>query len=94
MGWGVVTEPDAAVKVVLLEPAGTVTETGTVIAAPDELSVTANPLPDAGLDSVTVQVEDAPDTTVDGEQASEDIRTGATRVSAAVPEVPFRDAFN
>ncbi|MCX6634225.1 MAG: hypothetical protein NT090_03940, partial [Acidobacteria bacterium] len=93
-GWLAVTGPAVALKVALVEPAGTVTEAGTVRATLLALKVTANPLAGAALVRLTVQVLNAPEFTVEGEQASADKTAGATRVRLAVFDPPFRVAVS
>jgi len=89
-----VTEPALAEKVALVEPAGTVTEAGTVRAALLLLNDTTCPPVGAALVWLTVQVLDAPEFTVEGEQASADKTAGATRVRLAVCDPPFRVAVS
>jgi hypothetical protein len=60
----VVTEPAVTVKVPVVAPAATVTEAGVVKAAVLSESVTTNPPVGAARDSVTVQVEVAPEATL------------------------------
>ena len=93
-GWLEVTEPAVALKVVLVEPAGTVTEAGTVRAALLVLNDTTCPPVGAALVWLTVQVLDAPEFTVEGEQASADNTAGATRVRLAVCDPPFSVAVS
>lgn len=50
-------EPTVAVKVVLVAPLATTTPVGTVTPASELVSVTLDPLPEAGPFKVTVQVE-------------------------------------
>jgi hypothetical protein len=93
-GWLAVTEPAVARKVVLVEPAGTVAEAGTVRAALLLLNDTTCPPVGAALVWLTVQVLNAPELTVEGEQASADKTAGATRVRLAVCDPPFRVAVS
>ena len=78
-----------AVKVVEVEPAGTVTDAGVVSSALLSDSVTEVPPVGATLVSVTVQVLVALEPRLVGEQASEERATGATRLRVAVWETPF-----
>jgi hypothetical protein len=93
-GWLAVTVPAVALKVVLVKPAGTVTDAGTVRAALLAPNDTTCPPVGAALFWLTVQVLDAPEFTVDGEQASADNTAGATRVRLAVCDPPFRVAVS
>ena len=77
-----------------MELAGAVTDSGTVRAGPDTLNAATKPPAGAALDKETVQVVDAAETTVEGEQMREDTSTGATRVSVALAELPFNDAVS
>ena len=79
-------------KVAEVNPPATVTVAGTVSAELPEDSTTAEPPEDAAVLRVTVQVLDAPAATLAGEHCSADIRTGATRVSVAICDPPFREA--
>jgi hypothetical protein len=92
--WLDVTKPAVAVKVILVKPAGTITDAGTPRAELLSLNVTAYPLPGAALVNPTVQVEEAPEITVDGEQASEERTAGATSENETVAEEPFSVALN
>ena len=93
-GWLAVTEPAVALKVALVDPADTVTEAGTVRAALLALNDTTCPPVGAALVWLTVQVLNAPEFTVEGEQASADKTAGATRVRLAVRDPPFRVAVS
>ena len=77
----------------VVDPAATVTEAGVVSAALLSDVVTLDPPVGAAADSVTVQVEVAPDTTLFGVQASlvTVTATGVT-VTVAVFELPFNAA--
>ena len=75
------------VNVVDVEPAGTVTEAGTVAAAALDVSVTTFPPVGAGPLSVTVAVEDVPPVTVVGLRANA-LTVGAATVSLQVFEAP------
>lgn len=80
----------AAVKVAADEPAGMVTDEGTLKAAPLEEIVTAEPPLGAAAESVTVQVEELPDDTELGEHCTEEA-AGAGWVAALtliLPPVP------
>ena len=70
-----------------MEPAGTVTEAGTVAAAALDVSVTTFPPVGAGPLSVTVAVEDVPPVTVVGLRANA-LTVGAATVSLQVFEAP------
>jgi hypothetical protein len=56
------------------------------------ITATERPPVGAAFDRVTVQVVDAPELTEDGEQVRDETVAGATRVSVAAPEVPFKVA--
>jgi hypothetical protein len=92
--WFVVTEPAVAVKVAVVEPAGTVTEAGTVRAALLSLRLTAVPPVEAARDRVTVHEEVAPDETDVGEHCRLEIvrLAGGVTVSENVLEEPLRVA--
>ena len=81
--------PAVAVKVVLEEPAATVTEAGTVRAATLLESDTAAAGTRCAADNVTVQVEVAPAARLAGAQDNELRTTGANSESEAVWEAPF-----
>ena len=75
----VATVPAVAVKVVLVLPAGTVTLTGTVATeALPLVSVTTVPPVGAAMFKVTVPVDGAPETTVDGFNVTDDTESGPT----------------
>jgi len=90
--WLVVMVPRLAVKVVEVVVAGTVTEAGMVSKA--LLSERATLLPPVGTAwfRVTVQVVDAPEFTLVGLHDKAVTSMGATRVTLAVLEAPFRVA--
>ena len=69
-------------KLTVVLPCVTVTEFGTERVLVEELSVTAKPLPEAGPESVTVQVPEPPARTFCGEQVSpaKDTGTGAREI--------------
>ena len=92
--WAIDGVPAVAVKLALVTPATTVAEAGTVKAALSEERVTSRPDPDAGLFSVTVQVEVVPTGTVAGLQESKAGVTGLSNDSEAVAEPPFRVAVS
>jgi hypothetical protein len=74
------------------DPAGTFTEAGTVNAEPLAETDTMTPPAGAGAESVRVQVEEAPASSVVVLHANAEMSTGATRVKLAVWEAPFRVA--
>ena len=74
-------------NVAVVAAAATVTEAGTVSAALVSLKVTTAPPVGAAFDSVTVQVLDPFGPKLVGLHASEDTRTGATRLIVALAEV-------
>jgi hypothetical protein len=78
-----------ALKIAEVAPAATPTEVGVVKAV--LLSERATPAPPEGaaLVRVTVQVLEALDPRLLGVQATEDTRTGATRLTLAVAELPL-----
>jgi hypothetical protein len=86
--------PAVAVKLAVVAPDGTVTEDGTLRA--ELLSETATEAPPVGatLDSVTAQLEVAPDAIVAGAHCSDETFTvvGGVTVNEAVLELPFSDA--
>ena len=88
-----VTEFAVAGREALVAPAATVTEVGTVRAALFALSVIAVPPAGAALVRLTVQVVEVPESTVEGEQATEDRTAGAIRVRAADLELPYNEAL-
>jgi hypothetical protein len=88
-----VTELAEAGSEALVAPAGTVTEVGTVSAVPFALTVITIPPAGAALVRLTVQVVEVPESTVEGEQATEDRTAGAIRVRAADLELPFNEAL-
>jgi hypothetical protein len=74
------------------DPAGTFTEAGTVNAKTLAETDTMTPPAGAGAESVRVQVEEAPASSVVVLHANAEMSTGATRVKLAVWEAPFRVA--
>ena len=82
--------PAAAVKVLVVEPAASEIDAGTVTSGLSLDSMTATPAAGAACDSVTVQVEDAPLLNVAGVHATELTTTwlGAFRVTLAVMLTP------
>lgn len=82
------TEPAVALKLALEEPAATVTPAETVNTVLLSEIATAAPPAGAAEDSVTVQLVDPPDTTVEGEHCKFETvgRTGVLTV--IVPPVP------
>ena len=87
------TEPAVAVKLAVDAPAATVTEAGVVNAELLSETVTAEPPVGAAADSVTVQVDVAPEAMLVGEHASlETVTAGGVTVTAAVAELPFSAA--
>jgi hypothetical protein len=89
--------PDGSVvavaeNVAVADPAGTFTEAGTVNAKTLAETDTMTPPAGAGAESVRVQVEEAPASSVVVLHANAEMSTGATRVKLAVWEAPFRVA--
>ena len=85
--------PAVTVKLAVVDPAATVTDAGVVNAALLSDVVTLAPPVGAAADSVTVQVEVAPDTTLFGVHASlETVTATGVTVTAAVVELPFNAA--
>ena len=85
----VVTVPAVAVKVVLMLPAGTVTLAGTVTTAVLALvSVTTVPPVGAAMFKVTVPVDGAPETTVDGFNVTDDTTNSGVTVRVALRLLP------
>jgi hypothetical protein len=77
--------PAVAAKVTEARPAGTVTEgAGTGSSALLPLRLTTMPPAGAAFDRLTVQLVEAPDPMLVGEQPSEESNTGATRLIDAV----------
>ncbi|MGD0669124.1 MAG: hypothetical protein ABSB23_16320 [Bryobacteraceae bacterium] len=91
--WLVAMVPAVAVKLAVLKPLATVTDPGTVSVAALLVSVTETPPAPAAFDSVTVQVDVAPELRFMGAQAS-DVKAGGvdTSVRDCVWELPFKDA--
>jgi hypothetical protein len=85
------TVPAVAVKFVVVAPAATITDPGTVNAPLFEESPTDAPPVNAACDRVTVQVEVAPDATEPGEQDKLEIAGDGVTVTEAVA-LPFRVA--
>ena len=71
------TVPAVAVKLAVVEPAATFTEVGVVRIELLSETVTVEPPAGAAADSVKVQVDAAPETTLAGEHASFDTTTEA-----------------
>ncbi len=86
------TVPAVAVKLAVVAPAVTVTEAGTVSAALFEESPTDAPPVSAAEDSVTVQVEVAPDATELGEQDTPEIAGAGGVTVTVVVALPFKVA--
>jgi hypothetical protein len=87
----VVMFPIDALNDIVVWPAATLTDPGTLTDALPLASVTLEPPDGAALDSVTVQFEVAPESTVDGLHVSDDTLGGLTRVSVALAD-PFNVA--
>jgi hypothetical protein len=87
--WLLETAAVVALKVAEVTPAATVTDAGTVSAGFVSVRVTAAPPVGAGWVSVTVQALEAFAPRLVGLQASEETSTGATRVMAALAELPL-----
>jgi hypothetical protein len=86
-----VTVPAVTGKAADVAPAATVTDTGNVSVVLLSLSATLAPPLDAGAESVTVQVEPAPEATVDGVHCKlEIVAGGGVTVIDAVPVPPFK----
>ena len=81
------TEPAVAVKLAVDAPAATVTEAGVVNAELLSETVTAEPPVGAAADSVTVQVDVAPEAMLEGEHTSLET-TGAKAWTEMLPPVP------
>ena len=81
------TEPAVAVKLAVDAPAATVTEAGVVNAELLSEIVTAEPPVGAAADSVTVQVDVAPEAMLEGEHTSLET-TGARAWTEMLPPVP------
>jgi len=81
--------PAVAVKVAEVEPFATLTEEGVVSKELSSESATEVPPEDAALVKVTVQVLVAPEARLAGLQASEETRTGATRLTMVLAELPL-----
>lgn len=80
--------PARAVKLAVADPAGTVTDAGTLRAAELLDNATTSPVLPAALDSVTVHEAEFPASRLAGAQASELSDTGATSKSDADWELP------
>jgi hypothetical protein len=87
--WLVTIVPAVAVKVAEVEPFATLTEEGVVSKELSSESATEVPPEDAALVKVTVQVLVAPEARLAGLQASEETRTGATRLTMVLAELPL-----
>ena len=93
--WFAVTVPAVAVNVALVAPDATVTDAGAVSAVLLSETVTTDPPPGAAPESVTVQVEAAPDTTDAGAQPrllTVTAAGGTVTVTVAVFELPLSAA--
>jgi hypothetical protein len=87
-----VTVPPLAEKLAVVDPAAMVTDAGTVSAGLLAETATIDPPEGANPESVTVQVDVAPEARVPGEHCNADTVTGAgIIVSAAVLETPFSE---
>ena len=87
-----VTDPAVAVKLPVVAPADTVTDAGTGSALLLPETVT-DVLAVGAAETVTVQVEVAPDATVDGAHTRLlTVTGGGVTVTEAVFELPFSDA--
>jgi len=84
--------PAVAVNVAVVDPDATVTDAVTVSNPLLLLSDTEAPPVPAAFDSVTVQVEPAPEVRLVGLQESCVTNAGATREMPADWELPFSDA--
>jgi len=80
------------VKLVVVAPAATVTEVGTVSAALLSETATLEPPVGAAWDNVTVQVALPPEMTVAGVHCKVVTVTGGVTVTSEVAEPPFREA--
>ena len=76
-------------KVAAVAPAATLTEAGVVSAVMLSETATLAPPVGAALVNVTVQVLEALGPRLLGVHAREDTRTGATRLTLALAELPF-----
>jgi len=94
--WAAATVPASGVKVVDVEPAGTVTEVGAVSAELLDVRRTTAPPGGATPLRMIVQVIDAPGETLEGLHARDAAVTGGavggTRVRMALAELPVRVA--
>jgi hypothetical protein len=81
--------PAVAVNVAEVEPAATVTEAGVVSKELSSESATKVPPAGAALISVTVQELVRPEARLVGLQASEETKTGPTRVMVVLAELPL-----
>ena len=89
-----VTDPAVAVKLPVLDPAATDTEAGAGNAAL-LADMPTDVLPVGAEETVTVQVDEAPDTTVAGEHARLEtvmVTGGGVTVTDVVLELPFSEA--
>jgi hypothetical protein len=80
------TLPTFALNVAVDCPPDTLIEAGTVTKTLPLATVTLTPPEDAALDSITVQLDVAPELTVDGLQTREETEGGATNVRAALTD--------
>ena len=78
-----------ALKLVVVAPAATLTEVGVVSTVLLSERATLAPPVGAALVNVTVQVPEALGPRLLGAHAMEDTRTGATRLTLALAELPF-----
>jgi hypothetical protein len=90
--WLDVIQAVVAVKLPVVAPAATVTDAGTVSAALFEESATAAPPTGAAAESVTVQLEDPPDTTVAGEHCRAEAVGRTGELTVIVPPAPVTAA--
>ncbi len=89
------TEPAVALNFAMVEPAATVTDDGVVSAELLSETVTVKPLLGADADRVSVQVELEPEAMLVGEHCKPEMLVaggGGVTVTAAVAELPLRDA--
>ncbi|MFN0164980.1 MAG: hypothetical protein ACKV22_01000 [Bryobacteraceae bacterium] len=85
--------PAVAEKLAVVVLAATVTETGTVSRAESDDKATANPPLGAAFDSVTVQVETAPELRVEGAHVTLEGTAGALSVRVKFCVTPLYNAF-
>ena len=90
-----VTEPAVALNVAVVEPGATVTDPGVVSAELLSETVTLTPPLGAAADRVTLHEELEPEAMLDGEHCKLEMLVagaGGVTVTAAVAELPLRDA--